>query len=490
MAPRWNSLAEPAATDGERVTEFIGSYCRLVKGPQAGQGLSLRPWQRDIVDGLYATSGGLRLHRTALIGLPRKSGKSLLGSGLALYGLLADAEPGAEVYSVAGSREQARIIFDVARRQVQLDPVLSRYLKVYRTEIAGPDGIYKVLAADAGLAQGLNPSLVLFDELAHCPAAADLWVTMTQGSATRTRPLVIGITTAGPVFTRLGFHSQAYRMYQYGKQVCTGELQDDAFYFHWWEPADPTADHRLPATWAQANPGLGDFQSEDDFEASVRQTSESAFRTYRCNQWTSSAETWLPHGSWGVCAEPDVVVEPGARVVLGFDGSFSGDSTALVLATVEPRPFVKLLGLWEKPPTEAQWRVDHADVERHVLDACATYKVVEVVCDPHLWRRDIEAWLLLKVPVVEYPQTASRMVPATQRFYEAVTTGRMRHDGNASVARHIDGCAVQPTPTGPRLTKAGGRNSQARIDAAVAAVMAYTRASILGTTPVRQFKAW
>lgn len=471
---------------------FIESYARLTKGPGAGSQWRLRPFQRRILDGLYAKGpDGLRRHRTGLVGLPRKSGKSLLGSGTGLYGLLADHEQGAEVYSVAGSRDQARIIFDVAKRQVQLDPVLSRYLKVYRSEIVAPilGGVYKVIAADAGLAQGLNPSLVLFDEIAHCPSAADLWVAMTQGSATRRQPLVIGITTAGPVFTRNGYHTQAYRMYEYGKQICRGEIQDDAFYFHWWEPNDPNADHKSPKVWAEANPGLGDFQSLADFEAALGQISESAFRTYRCNQWTASQEAWLPYGAWEAAKE-DYVPPDGTRVVLGFDGSFSNDSTALVAATIEPHPFVWVLGLWEKPPAELQWRVDHGEVEASVLAACDRYAVEEVVCDPHLWRRDIEAWQAKKVPVVEFPQSASRMVPATQRFYEAVATGRMRHADDPRLARHMGAAAVKPTPTGPRLSKAGGKDSIARIDAAVAAVMCYHRASLLGNQRPPQLKVW
>ena len=126
-----------------------------------------------------------RRHRIGYVGLPRKNGKSTLGDALALYGLLADGEPGAEVYSCAGDRRQAEIVFGEAKRMVAADPDLRQVVKVARYHLEGPGhAIYRVLSADAALQQGLNPSLVIFDDV-HVQPDEDLWDAMTLGSGTR-----------------------------------------------------------------------------------------------------------------------------------------------------------------------------------------------------------------------------------------------------------------------------------------------------------------
>lgn len=173
---------------------------------------------------------------------------------------------------------------------------------------------------------------------------------------------------------------------------------------------------------------------------------------------------------------------PGTAVVLGFDGSFSGDSTALVLATVEPFPWLGKLGLWEKQPNDpATWRVDRSEVRAAVLDACRTYSVRELAADPHLWISELQDWHASGVPVVEYPQHPSRMIPAAQKFYEAVTTGAMRHDGDPALSRHVGNTTVRPNGHLAKEHKDSGR----KIDLSIAAVMAYDRATTLGNVPPR-----
>ncbi len=163
------SSRQPGATNsqGAQVSAFIENFCRLTKGDDAGKQITLRPWQRALLDDLYTLdSDGLRKHRRALIGLPRKNGKSLIGAGIALFGLVVD-EVGAEVYAVAGDRAQARIVFREAARMVELDPILSQRLRVMRDVIEMPStgSVFRVLSADASRAEGLNPSTVVFDEV-------------------------------------------------------------------------------------------------------------------------------------------------------------------------------------------------------------------------------------------------------------------------------------------------------------------------------------
>lgn len=453
---------------GDRVASFIERFCRNVKGKGAGELLVLKPWQRHLLNDLMA-----KPYRRALIGLPRKNGKSALGAGIALYGLVADGEGGAEVYSVAADREQARIVFGMAKSMVELDPELSRVLKCYRDSIEykATGSRYKVLSAEAYTKEGLSPSLTVFDEV-HAQPNRELWDVFSLAMGARENPLILGITTAGVRYDSTGRDSLCYEMWQYGNKVLSGEVDDPDFFFRWFCAPDG-ADHTDPAVWRIANPALGDFLYEADLAAAVRPTPENEFRTKRLNQWVTTATAWLPTGSWDCCAATRTVPE-GAPVVLGFDGSFSGDSTALVGCTLDGHLFV--VGCWEKPQTAGpEWRVDPGEVEATVRDACDRWEVLEIAADPHLWKRELLEWAESDLPVVEYPQTNNRMIPATAEFYNAVMDRKLTHDSDPRLTRHVGNCITKITPAGPKVSK-DHKDSPRKIDLAVAAIMAHDRA--------------
>jgi phage terminase large subunit-like protein len=266
-------------------------------------------------------------------------------------------------------------------------------------------------------------------------------------------------------------------------------VDDPSFFMAWWEPRDPESDHRDPETWCEANPGYGDLVSAEDFTSSVRKTPESEFRTKRANQWVSTATTWLPAGAWAGRAE-DRPIPDLAEVVLGFDGSFSNDSTALVVVQVGECPHIDVAACWERPRDAGHgWRVPVEDVEDAIRAACRRWQVREIVCDPFRWARTYQILEGEGLPVVEFPQSPQRMVPATQRFYEAVLNDGLTHSGDARLARHIDNCVIKTDQRGPRLMK-DAKNSPRKIDLAVAAVMAFWRACAPVDESVEPWAAW
>jgi phage terminase large subunit-like protein len=493
--PRWLTPVDPedvARGDGDDYCDFTEACCRVTKdsfAAPAGSLITVRPWTRKLIGHALARRADGRLkHRQGLIGLARKNVKSTTGAALGLGGLVLGPQ-GGEIYSAAGDREQARIVFGTARRMVELDPQLSELLKVYRDVIEFPktSSIYRVLSAEAYTKEGLNPSLVLFDEV-HVQPNRELWDVLALASGARVDPLILGITTAGVKTDSTGQDSLCYSMYQYGKRVASGEIVDQAFFMAWWEPQDPEADHRLPETWREANPGLGDFIDPEDFESSVLRTPEAEFRTKRCNQWVSAAEAWLPVGSWSDCKEVRAIPD-GAEVVLGFDGSFSNDSTAIV-AVSTGAPHVDVVRCWERPLAASQeWRVPIVEVEQEIRSACRKWQVREIVCDPFRWARTYQVLEDEGLPVVEYPQSPQRMVPATQRFYEAVINGTLTHSGNETLARHIDNCVIKTDQRGSRIAK-DSKNSPRKIDLAVAAVMALDRACLTPEPDQPFFASW
>lgn len=461
--------------DGGYVCETIETFCRVSKdgfSTRGGDLVVLRPWQKRLLGELFARRSDGRLrHRTALIGMPRKNGKSALGSGLALDGLLFGGQ-GSDVYSCAGDKEQAKIVFTETKKMIAAEPELADVCKPMRDviEVPSTNSVYRALSAEAFTKEGLNPSRTLFDEV-HVQPNDELWEVMNQARAARLDPLLIGITTAGVKTQTDGQDTICYRLYKYGQSVAKGEIVDESFYMAWWGAPDG-ANYLDPIVWAAANPGFGDLVDPDDFAATVKISQENHFRTKRLNQWVSAQSAWLPGGSWTALEAAPRALTTDDEVVLGFDGSYNGDSTALIGCTTDGYIFVE--AVWENTGQE-DWHVDIEGVEQAVRDACRKYKVREIACDPYRWSRSMQKWDDERLPVVEFPQNASRMTPATTRFYEAVMNGGLSHDGNPDLARHLNNCVLKVDARGQRLSKES-KNSHRRIDLAVAAVMAYERA--------------
>lgn len=472
--------------DGEFAADFselFGSIGKDGIAGRAGEALQLRPWQRELLKHLYARdeNGGL-VAQTALIGMPRKNGKSALSSAaIGLYSLLAEGINGGEVIAVAAEKEQARIVFGEAKRMVE-NSELADLVQVYKDSIFVPstNSVFKVVSAEAYSKEGLNPSRVIMDEL-HAHKSRELFDVFSLAMGNRGKiGQLVAITTAGVKSDSTGFDSVCYSLYNYGKKVASGEIVDPNFFMAWWE-ANPDADHRDPESWKAANPGFGDIVSEADFESAVRRTPEAEFRTKRLNQWVSSQISWLPSGTWDALGEEIAEIDPEKEYILGFDGSFSGDSTVVVAVSIpveeDELPVIHLVKAWEKPAdADDSWRVDILDAENAIREFCARYKVREINCDPFRWQRSMEVLADEGLPIVEYPSTsARRMVTACAKFYDAVQEKRLIHDANPLLARHLDNAVIKMDNLGPRIVKEN-RNSNRRIDAAVAAVIAFDRA--------------
>jgi phage terminase large subunit-like protein len=189
----------------------------------------------------------------------------------------------------------------------------------------------------------------------------------------------------------------------------------------------------------------------------------------------------LPNGTWDACGD-DVELDPDAQYILGFDGSFSGDSTIIVACSIpsseDELPRISLVRAWEKPAdADDSWRVNIQDAEDAIAEFCRKYQVREVACDPYRWQRSMEVMADKGIPIVEWPSTsARRMVTACAKFYDAVVEKRVVHDGNPLLARHLSNAVVKKDNLGVRIVKEN-RASSRRIDAAVAAVIAFDRAS-------------
>lgn len=469
-------------SQAQRVIAFIETFLTLGHS-YAGQPFILEDWQKAVIEDIYAEdSEGKRLRRTYVLGLPRKNGKSQLGAALALYHLIADqSDATPQVISAAGDRAQARLVFEEAQRMVRTSPDLSAVCEVFRNEIRCTlnNGTYKAVSADAGLQQGLNPSMVVMDEL-HVHKNADLYEALTLGSATRKSPLTLVISTAG-----YDLESPLGRLYSYGLRVDghqlngvpqKGEEKDPTFGMCWYGPepgqdVDP-ADESL---WSVFNPAFSSFMNVDEFRSALQTTHESAFIRYRLNGWTSAESAWLPHGAWDALVDPDNHLEHGDEVVLGFDGAWKGDSTGLVAVRLSDMR-VEVLAAWEAPPGVKDWRTPQNEVEEALRDACDYFTVRELAADPWRWEQTLEALAAEGLPVLEFNTgSLANMIPATQNAYDLIRDGALTHDGDPRLARHIANCVLKEDRRGARVTK-DHPTSNKKIDLAVAMVIALHRA--------------
>lgn len=473
-APAWLVPSLSESSVGPDVTGFAELTLRLSRGFRVGEPLLFTEWQSWLVDRLLETdpeTGFLR-YRRAVIGLPRKNGKSLLGTALALHHCLY-GPAGAQVYSAASDRAQAKIVFGEARQQVINNPDLSKYFNIYRDALEVPSrgAVYRALSADAARAHGLGPSLVVADELHAWPSTAsntrgdELWDALTTGSADRPESLAVAITTSGGnTDTLLG------RLYEHGRRVASGEIEDPQFGFWWWE-APQEADPTDPATWRVANPNLAEgLLDVGDFEASIAAAGSAGFagfQRYRLNQWVRLAgEDFISPHFWAE-AKRDVSIQPGATVCAGFDGSVSGDATGLV--AVDEVGTLKVLAVWEPDPNDPDWTVDRSDVHAAVEKMFETYNVKMLWCDPSFYEPDVLEWSRQwKRRVERIPPTNHRIAPMAQQFLADVVAGELGHDGDPRLQRHV----LNAVATEAGSFKKEKKSSPRKVDLLACAVLA------------------
>jgi phage terminase large subunit-like protein len=455
---------------GDRVIAFVERYCRLPKGGKgnpAGESLRLRAWQRDIIHALYDPDPR---PRQGLVSVARKNGKSLLAACLALYHLLGDGEQSAEVVIISVDERTARVIFNLARRMVELDPRLSGILQVFADRLYHPasDSVLEALPGEWARLQGRNPSFTVADEL-HV-MDADTWDALSLAGATRARPLILGISTE----CEDDDENLMARLVEHGR---TGE--DPDFFFVEFT-ASPGCDLTDRAAWAQANPQLGDTLEPDHLAAMVRTTREPRFRRFHLNQRVALSGAWLSPEAWAACADATRAIPDGAEVVLGFDGSYNGDCTVITVVSCDEQPHVDLVECWERPEAANDWSVPIVAVEDAIRAACRRWQVRSIVGDAFRWARTLELLAAEGLPTEVFPQTAARMTPATSRFHEAVVNGALTHSGDSRLTRHVRNAVLKEDARGARLAKpTSSRVVRRPSDAAVAAVMAYSVAAMV-----------
>jgi len=494
ILPTLHSPQIGASTRGSQVAAFSRRHLTVQKGPRVGKSMTLLKWQRWLVDELLAERpDGLLQHRRGLVGIARQNGKSFTGVPLALWHIFEGGPLGAEAYAAAGDRKQARIIFDVARKQILASEYLSSRAQVYRDAIEVTDrgSIFRVLSSDSRLAQGLSPTLVVFDEV-HVQRDRELWDAVTLGTGAREEALIFGITTAG-----VDTESLAGELYDYGSKVATGEIDDPSFLMAWWQAWNECelTDHEA---WLAANPSLFEgITFWEDLEIAARQQHPASFRRYRLNQWVRhGGDGWMDMIAFDRQTTEYPLPPEGATIVASFDGSVDQDATAITIIECDPEdpsaegnPIAHLYACWEAPPQDSaaaeDWQVPRTEVNAAVDDLFRDYEVNAFVCDPAWWRTEIQEWRALygDTRVIDWPPTNQRMGPAVSEAYARIKEGKLEIAENATMRRHVANAVVKPLPGGLQTIKKDKPKSTKKIDSAVTLIMALDAYDRYGEPP-------
>jgi phage terminase large subunit-like protein len=464
---------EPARAD--RFFRFAGQL-KHYKGQWAGQPIVLEPYQVFRLGSLFGwvdVRSGFRRFRTAYNELPRKQGKSLEAAIVALYATFFDGEPGAEGYTIATKRDQAKIVFADARRLV-LSSGLKRYVTAFSSNLHVDATASKLepLGADYDSTDGLNPHFIGVDEL-HAHKDRGLLDVMETATGARRQPITFQITTAGddPV-------SPCGDQHAYACQILDQVLADETF-FAFIAHADPADDWRAPATWRKANPNYGVSVNPADLEALATKAvhmpaAAAAFQQKRLNLWVNTSAPWLSIDGWraGQTTWTEEALER-APCFIGIDLASKLDLCALVCAfppTAERETWRLLPYVWTPEDTLLErahrdrapydlWveqghlrttpgtRVDHGvirEVLKHLRDR---FEIQRIGFDP--WHADLLIDQLINddgfdpTQVLEVRQTYQGMSSGAGKVEAEVLAGRVDAGGSPLMAWCASNAVVQ-----------------------------------------------
>jgi len=484
--------------------DFI-QQLRHTKGEWYGNPFILLPWQREIVETLFGAvkPSGFRQFKTCYVEIAKKNGKTALAAALALLLLVADGEPGAEIFSCAADRSQAALIYRDAAGMARQCPALSKRLKVLestkRIIFPAASSFYQVLSSETYSKHGLNPHAVLFDET-HV-ADSELFRVMTHGSSdARRQPVHFFISTAGSSTAGIG-----YQLHQKAIDIRDGRKSDPTFLPVIYS-AGPEDDWTDSKTWAKANPSLGSTISEENLRlacesAQQNPVEENSFRQLRLCQWVKQSVRWMPMDRWDACADPvDPEALRGRPCYAGLDLSSTTDLSALVLVfpPEEPEGKYEVLPYFWVPEESLAIRarkdhvlydvwsrqgrlfatpgnvIDYSRIERQVEALGEEYRILEVAFDrwgaTHLVQR-LEAAGFTLVPCGQGFQSLSQ---PTKELMRLVLGGRLAHGGHPVLRWMADNVHVRTDPAGN--VKPDKEKSGEKIDGIVALVMALDRA--------------
>ena len=453
-------------TFNENVANMVCQFIEAlphIKGSQfAGTLLRLEPWQCFIITTVFGwihKDTGLRRYKTVYIECPRKNGKSTLSAPVALYLLTADQEAGAEIYSAATTRDQAKIVWEDAKRMVDRSPGLRAALGVRTSAhsifVPNSSSALKALSRDQqGNLDGLNIHGAIIDEL-HGHKDRGIWDVIETATGARTQPLVWAITTAGSNRAGICYEQQAYL-----RKILDNVHADDS-YFGIIYTIDEGDDPFCATSWQKANPNFGISVSPEDLarkstKALQMAAAQNNFLTKHLNVWVNADTSWMNMQSWERCGdkaldERDFLDDP---CVISCDLATKIDITAKVKLFWKPidgKMHYYVFGKYYLPEDAASdgrnnhysgWSTegrlvltdgnvtDYSVIEDDIREDARQFNVSQVYFDPWQASSIMQRLQYDNLPVQEYRQTVQNMSEPMKELEALTLQGRIHHNGD------------------------------------------------------------
>jgi phage terminase large subunit-like protein len=480
---------------GSKAVKFF-SFLQHYKGHLAGQPFTLEPFQQFIIHTVFGWKklNGYRRFKECYVEIAKKNGKTLMAGGIGNYLMVADGEQGAEVYSIATTRDQARICFDDSAKMVATSSALKNRVQVYAHSmfIQQSSAKFKPLSSDADSFEGKNPHCAINDEF-HIQDNWELYNNTKSAMVARKQPLLFTITTAG-----YNKQSPCYQLRTTVTEVLQDIKQNEAL-FGVIFTLDEEDNWQDETNWIKSNPCLGaalDIEAlREEFIGAVNTPSmQVGFLTKNLNIWTDASEVWITDDAWKKCrADIDWPSLAGQRCFGGLDLSSKLDITCLILLFKQGNKHLLKPYFWIPEDTARErskrdgvdyltWIkqgyievtpgnvVDYAFIKAKILELSAVYQINSIAFDP--WNATQLSIELTEegATVSEFRQGFGSMSAPTKEFEKMVLAREIEHDGNPVLRWMLSNVEIKRDPAGNIKVDKG--KSKEKVDGIVAAIMA------------------
>lgn len=487
----------------------------IVKGGNGN--IILKPWACFVFTTIFGwvNDSGNRRFRTANIYVPKKNAKSTFAAGVALFGMLADGEKGAEIYSAATRKDQAKIVWDIAKKMVDQTPSLQEFFGIETSKYSiwheNSGSTFVPLSRERdGKNDGYDVHMGIIDEI-HAlvgSTGAAMYDIVDRGTIARKNSLILGITTAGGNLSGIG-----YEKCQYGKKLLDKKIKDESVFFVYYGVDDDDIKNHKESLftdeyyWKKANPNW-DFIDADNFrnqavkaQNSIRE--QAGFMTKHLNVFIGSTTPWINALEWDSCAA-DLSIEKfkGCSCLIGADLATRKDicSLGILIYGHDGKKYLitrhylnSKAASQENNAMYYEWAqsgdlivtpgdtTDYRFIEADILKISKKLNVMDVIFDPHQ-----AAFLEINIQdhgieVSEWPQTMNMMSEPSKIFESWVSSSEITHDNNAVMNWMVSNTQIYHGPHDQIKPVKESKNSENKIDGVVASIFTVGRHSLTGT---------
>ncbi len=524
------------------VVNFFERLLKHTADDYYGQPFYLAPWEEEALVNIFGNfnDDGSRLIKLVYLEVPKKSGKTEFCAGIICACLVLFTTPGLQVYGAASSTKQALNVYRAACKMIEQQPFLSKRLRILRgtnriVKRSDPDSFYAAIAADGDSSDGMNPAVVVADEVHRWRTRKQLenWDVLTKSGITRKNTLTIAITTAGV----RSESPLAWRLHEKTEKIRDGIVTDPTFYGRIYS-AEPGDDWNSPETWKKAHPSLienGGFlplaKLQEVYESSLSDPEEQrAFRRYYLNIWDEKENRAIDMVQWDSCPQewksvgllPKEASRPvrtfpqeflqkfvERRCFVGVDLSLSTDMSAVTLVFPRDDEGFDVLPFFYMPKgvrgtkyeirrreirdgnPYRQWaeqgfielhegnEIDYGEIKARLKWAAEMFDVPEFDFDPYNSKEiqkdlDVEGYRC-----VDVRQGAITLNEPTKKFLSLVSSGKLHHGGHPVLRLNASCLCTEAKNDLVKPKKPDREKETARIDGISATVTALARALVV-----------